>query len=97
QTAERLAATARRLASDHSMLGVKRWGWALAAMAVAAATFWVFPRLPRGRLDLSRMNVHPMASRAGLETAPAISPDGMWISSLYRASPGDRAQFQVHA
>jgi Tol biopolymer transport system component len=97
QTAERLAAIARQSAANHSLFGIKAGWWALAAVMAVAAALLMLPRPPRGRLDLSRMNVHPMASQAGLDTAPSISPDGLWISSLYRTRPSDRPQFQVHA
>ena len=43
------------------------------------------------------MTLRPLASQPGLESNPSISPDGRWISCLYRAHSNDRPQFQVHA
>jgi Tol biopolymer transport system component len=70
---------------------------ALAALALAAAALLFVPRQPRAAVDLSRMNLRPMAAQPGLETNPSLSPDGAWISCLYRPRSNDRPQFQVHA
>jgi serine/threonine protein kinase len=48
-------------------------------------------------LPISRMTVRPLASQPGLEDNPSISPDGLWISCLYRARAVDHPQLQVHS
>jgi Tol biopolymer transport system component len=53
------------------------------------------PGLPE--LTISRMTVRPLASQPGLEDSPSMSPDGLWISCLYRARAVDRPQSQVHS
>ena len=92
ETAEWLAAMRLRLAADRPL--VKKW-WST-ALALAAAGLLILYLQPRGRRDLSKMNIRPMASQAGLEDSPSISPDGLWISCLYRARANDHPQFQVH-
>lgn len=52
---------------------------------------------PRHQLDFSRMTVRPLASQPGLEDNPSISPDGFWVSCLYRARASDPPALQVHA
>ena len=101
QTAERLATIARQL-SEHSLFGIAARWWAVAVftvavLAIAAATSSSIGRQPRERLDLTRMNARPLAARAGLETVPSISPDGVWVALLYRVHARDRAQLQVQA
>ncbi len=49
------------------------------------------------QIGLSRMTVRPLASQPGLEDNPSFSPDGLWISCLYRARAIDRPQLQVHS
>jgi eukaryotic-like serine/threonine-protein kinase len=75
-----------------------------AAIVTALVSLWPYTgslrnRLgyPRSEFDLSRMTVRPLASQLGLEDNPAISPDGLWISCLYRAQQPDRPQLQVHS
>lgn len=75
--------------------------WKVAALSVclilAAFLLARLFRHPRSEIDLSRMTVRPLASQPGLEDNPSISPDGLWISCLYRARPVDRPQLQVHS
>ena len=97
QVAEGLAGMARNSNAARALFGVKGRWWAMGVLVVAAAGLSVVSRQPGGRLDLSRMSVRPIASQAGLEAAPSISPDGLWISSLYRARATDRAQFRVRS
>ena len=59
--------------------------------------FLVWAHRPRRQMDLSRMTVRPLASQPGLEDNPSFSPDGLWISCLYRARAADRPQLQVHS
>jgi Tol biopolymer transport system component len=49
------------------------------------------------RVNLSRMAVRRLASQPGFEDNPALSPDGRWVSCLYRARPTDAPQLQVHS
>ncbi len=75
--------------------------WKVAALLVclvlaAVLMAWLFHH-PRSKIDLSHMTVRPLASQPGLEDNPSISPDGLWISCLYRAHPVDRPQLQVHS
>lgn len=49
------------------------------------------------RVNLSRMTVRPLASQPGFEDKPSLSPDGLWISCLYRAQPTDVPQLQIHS
>ncbi len=99
QTNERLAVIAREIdGPKHSLAGVKIWWWALAALVgIVAASLLFLKREPRSHVDLSGMRVRPLASQPGLETDPSVSPDGKWVSCLYRKHPNDRPQFQVHA
>jgi hypothetical protein len=77
--------------------------WKVAALSISltlavVVLVWLLAyRHPRGRIDFSRMNVRPLASQPGLEDNPSISPDGLWISCLYRARAFDRPQLQVHS
>ena len=68
----------------------------LAAAATLAAglfvTLWLNPGvLPewlggwRDQVNLSHLTIRPLASQPGLEDNPSISPDGLWVSCLYRA------------
>ena len=68
---------------------------ALAIVPVLAAAYWF--RNPAGSDDFARMTVRPMASQPGLEDNPSISPDGRWISCLYRVQAADRPKLQVHS
>jgi eukaryotic-like serine/threonine-protein kinase len=94
------AATQLRLLERPSGLN---WGWKVAALSVSLTLavvvvgwLWAF-RHPYGQIDFSRMTVRPLASQPGLEDDPSISPDGLWISCLYRARAVDRPQLQVHS
>jgi Tol biopolymer transport system component len=75
--------------------------WKVAAVAaslmLAVLVVWLWFRHPRGQIDFSHMSVRPLASQPGLEDNPSISPDGLWISCLYRARAMDRPQLQVHS
>jgi serine/threonine protein kinase len=84
------------------------WKVAAAAAALTAGiVVAVWPTYPEAlrhwfgysgsRIDLSRMTVRPLASQRGLEDNPSISPDGLWISCLYRARASDRPKLQVHS
>jgi eukaryotic-like serine/threonine-protein kinase len=78
-----------------------------AALTLAAAllvALWLYPGvLPqllggwRDQVGLSRLTIRPMASQPGLEDNPSMSPDGLWISCLYRARASDRPKLQVHS
>ena len=84
--------------------------WKVAAIAafltLAAVAIWLWAyqgtllrwfRHSRTQIDFSRMTVRPLASQPGLEDNPSISPDGLWISCLYRANAVDHPQLQVHS
>jgi Tol biopolymer transport system component len=77
--------------------------WRVAALSIfltlaGVVAVWLWANHhPRGQIDLSRMTVRPLASQPGLEDNPSISPDGLWISCLYRARSVDRPQLQVHS
>ena len=77
--------------------------WKAAALAAsltlaAVIVVWLWAsHHSRGQIDFSRMTVRPLASQSGLEDNPSISPDGLWISCLYRAGSVDRPQLQVHS
>ena len=96
---ERLAEVERRMATERirraSRMIVVALTAAVALGAVLTALYW--PREPRGRIDFSRARVHPLASQPGLEDSPSVSPDGLWVSCLYRAVASDRPQLQVHS
>jgi Tol biopolymer transport system component len=69
-------------------------------LTVVVVWLWAYPgtlRYSRGQIDFSRMTIRPLASQGGLESDPSMSPDGLWISCLYRARAVDRAQLQVHS
>jgi eukaryotic-like serine/threonine-protein kinase len=75
-----------------------------AAIVTALVSLWPYAGslrnrfgYPRSEFDLSRMTIRPLASQRGLEDNPSISPDGLWVSCLYRARPSDRPQMQVHS
>ena len=68
---------------------------AIALVTLLAAAYWF--RNPPGSGDFSRMTVRPLASQPGLEDNPSISPDGLWISCLYRVQAADRPKLQVHS
>jgi Tol biopolymer transport system component len=78
-----------------------------AALTLAAAllvALWLYPGvLPqwlggwRDQVNLSRLTIRPLASQPGLEDNPSMSPDGLWISCLYRARASDRPKLQVHS
>jgi Tol biopolymer transport system component/serine/threonine protein kinase len=68
---------------------------AIALVALLAAAYW-FRNPPRSG-DFSRMTVRPLASQPGLEDNPSISPDGLWVSCLYRVHAADRPKLQVHS
>jgi len=75
--------------------------WKVAAVSAclvltAVLLGWLF-RHPRSQIDLSHMTIRPLASQPGLEDNPSISPDGLWISCLYRARAVDRPKLQVHS
>jgi eukaryotic-like serine/threonine-protein kinase len=77
---------------------------ALTLTALAVVWLWAYQgtvpswfRHPSGEIDFSRMSVRPLASQQGLEDNPSISPDGLWISCLYRPRVVDRPQLQVHS
>jgi serine/threonine protein kinase len=75
--------------------------WKVAALSAcltlaAVLLAWLF-RHPHSPIDFSRMTVRPLASQPGLEDNPSISPDGLWITCLYRVHPVDRPQLQVHS
>ena len=81
------------------LLGLERppkrhWIWKLAAVAVlllvavASIVWWTTYQEARLRIDISHLTVRPLASQPGLEDNPSISPDGLWISCLYRAREG---------
>ena len=76
-------------------------GWKVAALSacllLAAVLLPWLLRHPHSQIDFSRMTVRPLASQPGLEDSPSISPDGLWISCLYRAHAVDRPQLQVHS
>src|SRR5215831_4866723 len=99
QVADRLAEAARQVAANDRRRSSKVQLWALAAaLALLTSVVTILPvRQPRGRIDLSRMAIRPMASQPGLETHPAISSDGRWISCQYRVRTGDLPQLQVHS
>ena len=67
----------------------------VALLTLLAAAYWF--RNPPGSGDFSRMTVRPLASQPGLEDNPSISPDGLWISCLYRVQASDRPKLQVHS
>jgi Tol biopolymer transport system component/serine/threonine protein kinase len=67
----------------------------IALLTLLAFAYWL--RTPAGEADFARMTVRPLASQPGLEDSPSISPDGLWISCLYRAKATDRPQLQVHS
>jgi Tol biopolymer transport system component len=67
----------------------------VALVTLLAAAYWF--RNPRGSADFSRMAVRPLASQTGLEDKPSISPDGLWVSCLYRVQAADRPKLQVHS
>ena len=76
-------------------------GWKVAALSAcllfaAVLLPWLL-RYPHSQIDFSRMTVRPLASQLGLEDSPSISPDGLWITCLYRAHAVDRPQLQVHS
>ncbi len=76
------------------------FAWFVFAAAVALVTILaaVFRfRNPPGSDDFSRMTVRPVASQPGLEDNPSISPDGRWISCLYRVQSADAPKLQVHS
>jgi Tol biopolymer transport system component len=54
------------------------------------------PHLDSGSATFSRMTVRPLASQPGIEDDPSVSPNGEWISCLYRPSTADPPQLQVH-
>ena len=94
ETAERLRRFERPSAS--------RRVWKVAALAALAtvavvALLWLYRVRAGSQIDLSGMTVRPLASQPGLEDNPSISPDGLWISCLYRAHPVDRPQLQIHS
>jgi serine/threonine protein kinase len=66
-----------------------------ALITLAGAAYWF--RNSTGSGDFSRMSVRPLASQTGLENNPSISPDGLWVSCLYRAHSTDRPKLQVHS
>ena len=68
---------------------------AIVLVTLLAASYW--SRNPPGTGDFSRMTVRPLASQPGLEDNPSISPDGLWISCLYRVEAADRPKLQVHS
>src|SRR4051794_2204034 len=79
-------------------------GASITVLVALVVWIWVYRRVlpywfqnPPGRVDFSRMTVRPMASQPGLEDNPSMSPDGLWMSCLYRARPADRPQLQVHS
>ena len=78
---------------------IRKWTVLAASFVIAAAglAWWWTNQQSRHRIDLSRMTVRPLASQPGLEDNPSISPDGLWISCLYRAREVDRPQLQVHS
>lgn len=96
---KRLAEVDRRMATSRIRRSLKIAGLAVAAAfalaAVLAALYWL--RQPRGRVDFARARVRPLASQPGLEDNPSVSPDGLWVSCLYRAVATDRPQLQVHS
>jgi Tol biopolymer transport system component len=96
ETAQRLAAIRSSLTAGRPLMTVRVAPWVLVAVT-AAAGLLVLTTHPRGRVDLLKMNIRPLASEPGLESNPSISPDGLWIACLYRAHLRDRPQFQVHA
>jgi Tol biopolymer transport system component len=76
----------------------------LTLAAALLAAHWLYPGvLPqwlggwRDQVNLSRLTIRPMASQPGLEDNPSMSPDGLWISCLYRARASDRPKLQVHS
>ncbi|MEO8131808.1 MAG: protein kinase, partial [Bryobacteraceae bacterium] len=96
ETAEQLDVIRARLTRG-PLIGKRAAALVFAALALAAAALVFVPRQPRAAVDLSRMNVRPIAAQPGLETNPSLSPDGVWISCLYKPRSNDRPQFQVHA
>lgn len=80
------------------VVGKRAAALTMGTVAIAAAAgLLYFASEPRAAVDLSRMNVRPMAAQPGLETNPSLSPDGAWISCTYKVRSNDRPQFQVHA
>lgn len=69
----------------------------VAAVLVIVATASYSWRKPRGSGDFAHMTVRPLASQTGLEDYPSISPDGLWLSCLYRVQTTDRPKLQVHS
>jgi Tol biopolymer transport system component len=67
----------------------------IALAAILAGTYWF--RSPARSADFSHMTVRPLASQTGLEDNPSISPDGLWVSCLYRAQAFDHPKLQVHS
>ena len=98
ETAEQLERIRAGLKARGRVPGTKIAVFAFATAALAGTALLLIPRQQRRpSVDLSRMNVHPMASQPGLETKPSLSPDGAWISCLYRPRSADRPELQVHS
>ena len=94
QIADRLAEPVKQK-SRRSMAVALGLAVAIALVTMLAAAYWF--RNPRRSSDFSGMTVRPMASQAGLEDNPSISPNGLWISCLYRVQPADAPKLQVHS
>jgi Tol biopolymer transport system component len=78
----------------------RTWKVAGLAASLVLAVVWLWAywlRHPRDQIDFSRMTIRPLASQPGLEDNPSISPDGLWISCLYRPRAIDRPRLQVHS
>jgi serine/threonine protein kinase/Tol biopolymer transport system component len=56
---------------------------------------WLFDS--SAQVELSRMTVRPIASQPGFEDSPSLSPDGLWLSCLYRAKTTDIPRLQIHS
>jgi len=99
EVAEELAEISKQATHDAPRQSKKSL-WLAAAVLVliivsVGAAVWI--RLDQPLPEFSRMTVRPIASQPGLEDSPSISPDGLWISCLYRARAADRPILQVHS
>lgn len=99
-----LAALSRELHEPGRRQEPRRREWwvsaaaAMGAVAVIAALWLLQVQGRRHRpLDVSRLAVRPLASQAGLETDPSISPDGLWVALNYYPKASSPAELQIHS